>query len=311
VRAKITGLDVDDVIVACAKRINRSDLGNYAHLNIRLENGRFISPPPTVPAETLGRYCSINVNGHEKVRRDLPMTTKTYSVEAPNWGGYGTHDVYWTRVVYQRDLIPPKELTISVQLLAEDVDTITVKFAVDQVLSRTAADFDDDLLYNLNILQEVLGATNVFRSEATTAEFLRTVHVDWEILPAGRGVDEVLAEMLQNKRPVSAEKQREMRERLAVLAGMNPIEYIAGTSEFLRYFGARFDDDFIVFENLNYGNAIYVMYERWEELSKRSRIDLLKGRREGFQRIPHNDNWERRLRYVLREHLEAKARRQP
>lgn len=189
--------------------------------------------------------------------------------------------------------------------------TITAKFAADQVLSRTAPDFDDDLLYNLNILQEVLGAADVFRSEATVAEYLRTVRVDWEILPAGRRVDEVLADMLRNKRPVTAEKQREMLDRLAVLARMNPREYIAGTSEFLRYFGARFEDDFIVFENLNYGNAIYVMYERWEDLSRRTRIDLLKGPREGFERIPHNDNWEKRLRDVLREHLEAKARGRP
>jgi len=311
VRAKITGLDVDDVVVASVKRINWTDIARYAHLNLRVENGRFVTPAPAVPAETIGRYCWINVNGREIVRRDLPMTTKTYSVEVPDWGDWskGSHDIYWTKEVYQRDLIPPKELTVSVELLAEDAETITVKFAVDQVLSRTAGDFDNDLLYNLNILQEVLGAADVFRSDTTLAEYVRTVRVDWEILPAGRRVDEVLADMLRNKRPVAVEKQREMRERLAVLAGMNPIEYIAGTSEFLRYFGARFDDDFIVFENLNYGNAIYVMYERWEQLSRRSRIDLLKGPRDGFERIPHNDNWERRLKDVLREHLEAKARR--
>lgn len=108
VRAKITGFDVDDVIVACVKRISRNELGNYAHLDLRLQNGRFVPPPPSVPAETLGRYCSINVSGQEIVRRDLPMTTKTFSVEAPNWRGYGTHDVYWTREVYQRDFIPPE-----------------------------------------------------------------------------------------------------------------------------------------------------------------------------------------------------------
>lgn len=313
VRAKITGLDVDDVIVASVRRINRNDIGNYAHLNLRVENGQLVTPAPTVPDESIGRYCSINVNGHEIVRRDLPKITKTFSAEVPNWGDWynGSHDIYWTREIYQRDLVPPKELTVSVEHLEEDAETITVKVAVDQVLSRAADDFDEDLLYNLNILQEVLGAADVFRSDTTLAEYLRTVHVDWEILPAGRRVDEVLADMLRGKQPVSAEKQREMRERLGVLAGMNPREYIAGTSEFLRYFGARFEDDFVVFENLNYGNAIYVMYERWEELSRRSRIDLLKGPREGFERIPHTENWERRLRDTLREHLEARARRRP
>jgi hypothetical protein len=311
VRAKISGLDVDDVVVASVKRINLNDLARYPHLNLRVENGRVVTPAPTVPAETIGRYSSINVNGKEVVRRDLPKTTKTFSVEVPNWGDWynGSHEIDWTREVYQRDFIPPKELTVSVELLVEDAEAITVKFAVDQVLSRAAEDFEDDLLYNLNILQEVLGAADVFPSDATLAEFLRTVRVDWEILPAGRRVDEVLADILRGKRPVTVEKQREMRERLAVLAGLNPREYIAGTSEFLRYFGARFDDDLVVFENLNYGNAIYVMYERWEELSRRSRIDLLKGPRDGFERVPHNDNWGRRLKDVLAQHLEAKARR--
>jgi hypothetical protein len=313
VRSKITGLDVDDVIVACAKRINRNDIAQYGHLSLRVENGQVVLPAPTVPAETIGRYCSINVNGKEVLRKDLPMITKTYTFEVPNYGDWynGSHDVTQTRAVYQRDLIPPKELTVSVELLEEDAETITVKVAVDQVLSRTTADFEDDLLYNLNILQEVLGFIDVFGSQATFAEFLRTVRVNWEILPAGRRVEEVLEDMLRNKRPVTVEKQRQMLERLAVLNRMNPREYIAGTSEFLRYFGARFDDDFVVFENLNYGNAVYVMYERWEELSQRSRIDLLKGPRAGFERVPHTENWERRLKDLLRQHLEAKARQRP
>jgi hypothetical protein len=311
IRSKITRLEVDDVIVASAKRINRNDLAQYAHLNFRIENGQFVQPTPTVPADTTGRYCWINVNGYEVVRKDLPKVLKSFSFDTPNWGDWsnGSHLVTQTREVYQRELIPPKELTVSVELLAEDADTITVKVSIDQVLSRVAADFDDDLLYNLNILQEVFGATDVFQSDTTAADFLKTVHVDWEILPAGRRVDDVLNDMLRNKRPVTDDKRREMRERLGVLARMNPIEYIAGTSEFLRYFGARFADDFVVFENLNYGNAVYVMYERWQELSRRSRIDLLRGPRNGFERIAHVDGWERRLELILVTHREIRARR--
>ena len=70
----------------------------------------------------------------------------------------------------------------------------------------------------------------------------------------------------------------------------------------LRYFGAICEDDFIVFENTRYGNAIYVMYEAWPELSKRSRIDLLKGPRDDFERIEHNRGWEDRVAFLLREH---------
>jgi hypothetical protein len=100
-----------------------------------------------------------------------------------------------------------------------------------------------------------------------------------------------------------------MKERVAVFAQMKPTHFVSGTSGFVRYFGAQYDDDFVVFENLNYGNAIYVMFEGWQELSQRSRIDLLKGDRQGFERIPHTEGWENRLKAMLERHRELKRRR--
>lgn len=310
VRSRITQLAVDDIVVACAKRIAAADIQHYAHLHLRLNGSALEVPPPTVPSEHIGKYCSINIHGKEVVRRDLPMTSKSYSVEVPNWGDWsnGSHDMTWTRDVYQRDFIPPKELTLSIELLRQDASSYTFKFSVDQVLRKSASDFEDDLLYNLNMLQEAIGAVDVFPSVATLAEYLETVRVDWEILPAGT-VDEVLRQILRGKRPVSEQKQHEMRERLTVMSRLNPQKYIAGTSGFMRYFGARFEDDFVAFENLNYGNALYVMYKEWEELSRRSRVDLLKGLREGFERIVHTDRWASRLGDLLQRHREQMRRR--
>jgi hypothetical protein len=71
---------------------------------------------------------------------------------------------------------------------------------------------------------------------------------------------------------------------------------------------STYGDDFVVFENIRYGNAIYVMFEGWESLSRKSRIDLLKGSREGFERIEHRDGWEDRLAAML-EHYRREARR--
>src|SRR5581483_3732888 len=226
VRNRITGLAVDDIVVACVKRISKEDIQRYAHLHLRLNGNTLEVPPPRVPSENVGKYCFINVHGKEVVRRDLPMTSKSYSVEVPNWGDWsnGSHDMTWSRDVYQRDFIPPKELTLSVDLLGEDTSSYTIKFSVDQVLRTTEDDLEDDLLYNLNMLQEAIGAVDVFPSAATLAEYLDTVRVDWEILPPGT-VDEVLGMMLQGKRPVSEQKQREMRERLSVMSRLNPQKY--------------------------------------------------------------------------------------
>jgi hypothetical protein len=55
-----------------------------------------------------------------------------------------------------------------------------------------------------------------------------------------------------------------------------------------------------VFENLNYGNAVYVMYEQWEKLSMRSRVELLKGDRDDFDRIEHRKGWADKLGALLK-----------
>jgi hypothetical protein len=182
-----------------------------------------------------------------------------------------------------------------------------VKFAVDEVLRRSAPDFQDQLLYNLNILQENVGSVDVFASDATLEQFQATVRLAWEILPPGN-LEEVIRKILEGKRAITVEAQKTMRDRLRVLQHANPQCYIAGTSEFLRYFGAKFEDDFVAFENINYGNALYIMYENWEALSRRSRIDLLKGTREGFARIQHALGWEDKFRDLLRKHRLSRKR---
>ena len=309
---KISVISVDDVVVACAKRLLPEDVALYGHLGLKMENGVLVVPPPAVPPGHMGKYSDININGTEVVRRDLPKIFKTITIEVPNWGDWsnGSHDVDQTREVYKREFIPPKELTLSIEQLSQQSGAagLTLKFAVDEVLSRTAPDFEAELLYNLNILQENVGAVDVFASTATLADFIATIRLSWEILPPGN-LDEVVRRMLQGKRQVSEPQQKVMRQRLAVLERLNPQNYIAGTNEFLRYFGAKFDDDLVAFENLNYGNALYVMFENWEALSRRSRIDLLKGPREGFERIPHDDGWEDRLKAILRRTRQRTDRR--
>ena len=305
---RLNTIELDDIVVACAKRLKIQDIGRYAHLGLAYENGRLVLPPPSVPNAKAGKYSTANVEGKDVIRRDLPMVQKSYSWDTPNWGDWskGSYTHYRTQDVYQRDFIPPKELELSIQLLeAPAEDEFVLKFAIDQVLSKQASDFEDELLYNLNLLQENVGAVDVFSSEATLAEYMATVRVDWEILPPGK-VDEVLRKMLQGKRPVTERQRKTMLERLTMMSHLTPRHYIAGTNGFLRYFGAQFEDDFVAFENVTYGNALYVMYENWERLSKKSRIDLLKGPREGFDRIEHREGWEERLKTLLKDFRKKK-----
>jgi len=304
---RIRSFELDDIVVACVKRLKPEDLGRYSHLGLKIEAGKLFVPDPAVPPPESGRYSKANVEGREVVRKDLPMVTRSYSWESPNWGDWsnGSHTHTVTRDVYQREFIPPKEVELSATLVEEVHGAFVVKFAVDQVLNRRTSDLESELLYNLNILQENVGAADVFPSAATLADYLDTVRIDWEILPPGK-VDDVIRRMLQGKRPIREDQRQLMEQRLKVLSRFKPEAYIAGTNGFLRYFGAKFSDDLIVFENLNYGNAIYVMYERWEDLSKRSRVDLLRGDRAGFDRVEHRDGWEGRLEALLEQKKKEK-----
>jgi hypothetical protein len=129
------------------------------------------------------------------------------------------------------------------------------------------------------------------------------------LLPVGQlGAHEAVARLLRGKRPITAEQRAVMEQRLATFARLQPTHFVSGTSGFIRYFGAKYADDFVVFENVRYGNALYVIFERWQELSQRNRIDLLKGDREGFERIEHRDGWEDRLEAMLQRHRETHRR---
>src|SRR5262249_40708822 len=148
---------------------------------------------------------------------------------------------------------------------------LVFKFQVKAVLRPGSEGFDEDLLYALNLLQENVGAVNVFPADSTREDYLNTVTVGWEILPPGER-DETILKILNRMRRPSDEAKERIAERYDALASLKPVDYIAGTSGFQRYFGARFAPNLVVFENLEYGNAIYVMFEDWEKLSQQSRL---------------------------------------
>jgi hypothetical protein len=136
--------------------------------------------------------------------------------------------------------------------------------------------------------------------------FTRPPQLAWEILPPGER-DETIARILSGFKSPSAELRRKIAERYDLLTKLKPEAFISGTSGFRRYFGAKFSDSLVVFENLEYGNAIYAMFEDWETLSKSSRTELLTGSKAGFTRIIHSHDWKRRLQELVKNRLKPAA----
>lgn len=294
---RLATFDQDDVVAATVKLVLPTDFDRYAHLGLSLSDENLSFPEPQPPNPTAGRYSNANLYGMEKVRKDLPKITKSYGHWAPSWGSGSYHYVSHDREVYIREIYPPKQVNLSIALVERRGEGFLLKFAIDQVLSRRTPNFEQELLYNLNLLQENVGVADVFESATTLADFALSVKVDWQLLPPGTlTVDEVVDVMLRDKRPVTSQQEAVIKERITVMHRLKPEAYITGTDGFLRYFGAKFGDDFVVFENARYGNALYIMYDGWEALSQKSRIELLAGDRDNYDRIEHRPGWINQLR---------------
>lgn len=304
VEQKIKDFEDDNIQVACSKKIsmNKIQSGLYHHLGIYIKGDTLIFKDKLVPTTRIGKYSKRNVNGRIIIRYDLPKITKTYTMTVPNWGDWsnGEHDINIDREVYVREFEPPKDIEMNIELLHQDdrVENFILKFSIDQVFDKYDEDFEEDIFYSLNILQENIGSCDVFPADAKKADFLRTQFVEWEILPPG---EEDLKIILSKVKNPSEKITKIITERLSVLKKLEPIEMIYGVSGLHRYFGAKFAENLVVFENLEYGNAIYIMFDNWKKLSKLSRKQLLKMKNRNFERIEHRSNWQKKLEKVILE----------
>jgi len=304
VRNRLQRIGNVPIVAGCARKYSASEIrnGELAHLGIQLRDDGLHFPDRIFPPTNQGKYSLRNIEGWEEPRHDLPLETHHHPVETPNWGDSynGTHTVWLPHKVRPKDFHPPRELELVLHCtnIAPGQDTYVIAARVDEVLAQDAHDFDDRLLENLNILQENLGACGAEPADTSVIEYARTLHLSWDILPPGSR-NEALQRLFLGRRPTQ-QQQDTAASRYDFFESLNPRQIIVGTSGFRRYFGALLEDSLVVFENIQYGNAIYVMYDNWQELSQRSRIDLLSGRiGDQFDRVIHLDGWETQVRLLV------------
>lgn len=302
----ITG---NQVVAACYRIYNtdRIRAGDLKHLGISMIGEKLhINNHSFIPLEASGSYSYRNINGYEIIRKDLHKETHYNSVEAPNWGDSynGTHTVDLPYEKYPRDCYAPQlsQIRIDVKDSKQGLSQYLLTFEVNRVLDRTSKTFKNDLLTCLNLLQENIWTCGVKKAGATIKDYLQDIKVAWEILPPGSR-DEVMTRLFGSRQPSDQEKEV-AGDRYDFFMKLNPQKLIYGTSGLQRYFGALINKVLVVFENIEYGNAIYIMFKDWKELSRKSRTELLSGRygRE-FQRIPHIVGWKKSVRGIIKNRL--------
>lgn len=238
------------------------------------------------------------------------MVSKSYSVETPNWGDWskGSHEVDFSREVYRRQSIPPRENEIKIELAGKEAGAdpkYVFRFTASEVMDKSKKGFRENLFFNLNLVQENVGAVDVFPSDASLSEYLKTIYVDWEILPPGQR-EKNISRILANLGRVTPEVRAKIIDRYDFFEKLKPQALIQGHGGFKRYFGGKFADKLVVFENVEYGNALYCMFTDWGEQSKKTKQELLASGREGkdFVRIPHVRAWKSKVRKLVKSFLQ-------
>lgn len=297
---QVSRLPQDTCVAACPRQIPIQVIkdGVFAHLGVQWRDDGVRFPEQVIPDPQVGRYSRANIEGKERILRDLPMVSATYTVETPNYGDWslGSHDISFSRDVYQREYIPPRELAIRIERVADDIQkqALIFRFTVDELLDRSAPDFQERLLFDLNLLQENVGNHGIFSSQASMAEYLNTLYVNWELLPPGER-EANIARIVRTVKNADPRIRQQIAARYDFLARLRPQQFIRGTNGFRNYFGAQFAPDLVVFENVEYGNAVYMMFEDWASLSQKSRTELLAQDKDKMVRIPHTEGWQDRL----------------
>ncbi len=274
--------------------------GKFKKFGISYSDNKLVIAEKFVPRISSGRYSKENKLGKIVVRKDLPMITKSFSMEVPNYGDWnkGSHEIEWNRKVYRKDKIEPKNLSISPEIVKERENEAVIGFKIDKTLKTSDKNFQEDLLFYLNLIQENFETCNVF----PIGEFLKERQVykklNWEVLPFGWWADKKQVQSLKEK---LGSNVRLFIERIKYIESLNPLERYEGQS----YLGNRLYYVF-VFEKCvlaecpMFGNAIYILGEDkmsiWQDIFAKTKKEVLEI---GVKRVLHRGDWKKRLKIAL------------
>ncbi|WP_171956522.1 hypothetical protein [Stenotrophomonas maltophilia] len=232
-----------------------------------------------------GPATLFNARGKEIIRRDLPMITKSQSINTSwkDWHGH-THHGSQTRSyeAFPREHIaPPGEFLTAVA-------TDSGIAMATRVIDRTEP---EEIIANLlNIYLECFPRFEIV--DPNLAVPVRVQKINWRILPPGlfpfdramQALDGYLGRLTDADRVVA-------KQRIRTITRHEPDFMAVGLGGFSEYivFGFTRRQRY-VFESPETGNATYIFRNEWEEVSQLSKRQILQEQLQEA-RIIHTSRW--------------------
>lgn len=237
-----------------------------------------------------GTYSARNANGRWNILKDRPKEPRVFehSYHVIDWNGDHHYGIcHQTRMCYQRKLIPPQELSFSI----ED------KVLYSPKLVNTISDYERIQLA-INLMLEMVGHCEIWSSEKVPVTPPETVKVlPWEILRAGtRDKCELNTYIEKTVERKSTLQAAAIRNRHEYLQAQQPDFFAIGTQNFFGYVVYGFSNlRLYVFECNQPNNATYLFTGDWQSASKLTKTEILAGHVQDA-RIFHTERWHENIR---------------
>lgn len=293
-------------VVACVKRYSKLELdkGMLSSFGIHLDDIGTLkeSSTPMLPPKTAGKFSRRNILGYSVIRKDLPKEPRLIKYHVKDWYDQW-HEGYYQRFCYVRQRIEPCRHKIIAKVVANNEHSLDIGFQIDKAFRKNEGATQLCLLECVNILWENVGKVGIELADAPISSYICADQLQWQVFPRGEMDPETLALAMTTGRTTESreERLRVLKDHITFLKNFNPIRFVQGLDSFGGYIGAELPNNVYVFDCALFGNAIYILKENWEELSKKSRIELLRDYKDKIQRIPHTKNWKCRLLAEVRK----------
>ena len=251
-----------------------------------------------LPSQKLGPVSLRNAEGSEIVHKDQPME-KAYRVADwswKDWGGYEHSklvDVPYKR--YPITPIPPYSVEMTV------LKNTKGELLIASPPTTYSNENEALLIHTINLFLEIFGECQILTDDLNDLIKTQIRKLNWRILPVGRLPWEQLSKQLEPIVNEATEGNRPfILHRLERVYSYSPDFTAVGTAGFKGYVIFGFPSkNLYVCESIYYGNATYVFAENWEELSKRTKAEILSSNLQKDRIIHRIKQWDNQIKKLL------------
>jgi len=196
---------------------------------------------------------------------------------------------------YPRTFIVPPSIEITTYLMNNKEQVI-----ISPIFELNEGN-KEEIIHTINLFLEIFGECQFFAENLEEIIKLPIKRLNWRILPPGqmpwiKFKEEVKS--LVNSAPKG--KQAVIRYRLEKINKYKPDFAAIGEGGFRGYIILGFNQrNIYTLESLYYGNATYIFGEKWEELSKKTKAEILNQNLQA-DRIIHRKGWDNRIDKLLK-----------